>query len=113
MVDNIMCLKWNKCLWGLAEIVAANKRRKNTSKATRKRLKAHRSLVQARKKEMIEWDGFYDALDACLDDAEKEAPNKDNVDKANSDDDKSMKESAIYLSGSLSLADDSEDSDSV
>merc|ERR1719491_1217114 len=111
MFDDIMCLKWNKRLWGLADVVEANKRRKNSSKATRKRLKAHRSLVQARKKEIIEWDGFYDSLDACLD-AEKEAPNKDDVDNADSDDDESMKESAIDLSGSLSLADDSEDSDS-
>ena len=66
----------------------------------------------SKEKEIIEWDGFYNAVDACLDDAEKEAPNKDNVDNADSDDDESMKESAIDLSGSLSLADDSEDSDS-
>lgn len=77
MVNDIMCLKWNKRLWGLNEVVEANLRRKNESKSIKgkKSRKAHRSRVQSRLNEIAEWDGFYDALETVADDtAEKASP---------------------------------------
>ena len=77
MVNDIMCLKWNKRLWGLNEVVEANLRRKNESKSIKgkKSRKAHRSRVQSRLNEIAEWDAFYDALETVADDtAEKASP---------------------------------------
>ena len=61
MVNDIMFLKWNKRLWELPEVVEANKRRKNSSEAINKSKtirKAHCARVQARQREILEWDGF-------------------------------------------------------
>ena len=76
MVNDIMCLKWNKRLWGLNEVVEANLRRKNKSKTIKSKnsRKAHRLRVQSRLKEIAEWDGFYDALETVADTAEKASP---------------------------------------
>ena len=104
MVNDIMCLKWNKRLWGLTEVVEANKRRKNSSEAINKSKtirKAHRARVQARQKEILEWDGFYSALETGADKDEKAPP------KATSDD-QSMEEG----DGSIKLSESESDSES-
>ena len=113
MVDGIICLKWNKPLgagWSCWGKQTSQEHFKKDNKEASQRTQ----FPSPSKEEGDYWMRWvlWCSLDACLDDAEKEAPNKDNVDKGNSDDDKSMKESAIDLSGCSSGADDSEDSDS-
>ena len=60
----IMYLKYNRDLWGPADVVEANKRRKNKSKAAVARQQAHKERVREDMSAVAEWEAFYDALDS-------------------------------------------------
>ena len=62
----IMYLKYNADLWDINDVVEANKRRKNESKAEQKYIAGHKKRMKrcwAAVKEVNEWNGFYEALD--------------------------------------------------
>ena len=61
MFEMIMYLKFNKRLWGLEEVVEANLRRKNNSRAAKARADvfAQRKMVNERRAAMEEWAAYH------------------------------------------------------
>ena len=61
MFEMIMYLKFNKRLWGLEEVVEANLRRKNDSRAAKARAEmlAQRTKVNERRAAMEEWADYH------------------------------------------------------
>ena len=58
----ILYLKYNRSLWGLADVVEANRRRMNDTAANQKRLKENRDRIQAMKDRVEHWDKFQTLL---------------------------------------------------
>ncbi len=58
----IMYLKYNSCLWGLADLVEANKRRKQESVVSKNRLSLQKERLEKMKAEVFLWDKVMNAL---------------------------------------------------
>ena len=61
----IMYLKYNSDLWGLADVVEANRRRLGSSKAAQARMREHRERLTTCVNEINTWDKFYEQLESC------------------------------------------------
>jgi hypothetical protein len=58
----IMYLKYNSCLWGIAGVVEANKRRKSESVAAQFCLSIQKERLDKKKAELYLWDKIMHAL---------------------------------------------------
>ncbi len=58
----IMYLKYNSCLWGIADVVEANKRRKSESVAAQFCLNIQKERLDKKKEELYLWDKVMHAL---------------------------------------------------
>ncbi len=58
----IMDLKHNSCLWGITDVVEANKRRKSESVAAQFRLSIQKERLDKKKEELYLWDKVMHAL---------------------------------------------------
>ena len=69
MFEMIMYLKFNKRFWNLQEVVEANLRRKNDSRAAQARTKVmeQREMVRERRVALDEWTAFAAALNTAED----------------------------------------------
>ena len=59
----IMYLKYNKDLSDLSDVVEANKRRKNSTKAAQRRLSKQQATVKAKVDSIHDWQSFWDGLE--------------------------------------------------
>jgi hypothetical protein len=58
LFECIMYLKYNRDLWGLKDVVEANKRRKNNSKSARAKLAADQERVDLQRSEIATWEAL-------------------------------------------------------
>ncbi len=58
----VMYLKYNSCLWGIADVVEANKRRKSESAVAQFCLSIQKERLDKKKEELYLWDKVMHAL---------------------------------------------------
>ena len=58
----VMYLKYNSCLWGITDVVEANKRRKSESVAAQFCLSIQKERLDKKKEELYLWDKVMHAL---------------------------------------------------
>jgi hypothetical protein len=57
-----MYLKYNSCLWGLVDVIEANKRRKLESLAAKNRHSLQKARLEMKKADVYLWNKVMDAL---------------------------------------------------
>ncbi len=62
VVEVIMYLKYNSCLWGIADVVKANKRRENESVTAKLCVNIQKERLDKKKEELYLWDSVMHAL---------------------------------------------------
>ena len=85
----IMYLKYNSRLWGLADLVEANKRRKQESVVSKNRLSIQKERLEKMKAEVFLWDKVMNALNDI-----KNVTTGDVDDEMNNESDEGMKGTA-------------------
>jgi hypothetical protein len=85
----IMYLKYNSCPWGLADLVEANKRRKQESVVSKNCLSIQKERLKKMKAEVFLWDKVMNALNDI-----KNVTTGDVDDEMNNESDEGMKGTA-------------------